>query len=189
MPYVWYACYGSNLNRKRFMCYIQGGKCEDMRKIQNGCRDKTPPLDDQPFILSYPLYFAQHSSHWGGGVAFIGLRPMHDTLTYSRVYKITEEQFLEVVSQENANQPFELDLDKVISNTTLVINDSWRYGRIMYLGELQGSPVFTFTSPHDLGDSPRTRPSQKYIKTIVDGLTDIHGLSEQTAEDYLASTP
>jgi len=24
--HVWYACYGSNLYRPRFMCYIEGGK-------------------------------------------------------------------------------------------------------------------------------------------------------------------
>jgi hypothetical protein len=24
--HVWYACYGSNMWKKRFMCYIEGGK-------------------------------------------------------------------------------------------------------------------------------------------------------------------
>ena len=37
MNYVWYACYGSNINRERFMRYI------------NWCSDTTPPMEDRPW--------------------------------------------------------------------------------------------------------------------------------------------
>ncbi len=185
MPYVWYACYGSNLYRKRFMCYIQGGKCEAMQKTQKGCRDKTPPLDDQPYTLQYQLYFAQYSSNWDGGVAFILQNRTIGHQTYGRIYKISEEQFLDVVSQENGNKPFKLDLSEVIARGSIVIDTDWRYGRIIYLGEEQGDPVFTFTAPNDTDYSYRTRPSQKYIDTIVKGLIQIHGMSEQAALEYL----
>lgn len=37
MNYVWYACYGSNISKMRFMDYI------------NRCRDTTPPVEDRPY--------------------------------------------------------------------------------------------------------------------------------------------
>src|SRR5208337_78464 len=54
---VWYASYGSNLCSRRFMYYIEGGQPESASRPHPGCRDKTPPKDDQPIKISYPLYF------------------------------------------------------------------------------------------------------------------------------------
>src|SRR6185312_10705420 len=43
---VWYAGYGSNLLRRRFDCYIKGGKPEGSKKTYSGCRDKNDPRGD-----------------------------------------------------------------------------------------------------------------------------------------------
>ena len=48
---VWYACYGSNLLKKRFLCYIQGGKIEGCKKSYFGCDDKSPPIDVENILI------------------------------------------------------------------------------------------------------------------------------------------
>ena len=69
---VWYASYGSNLLRRRFMTYIQGGTPEGAAEGQVGCTDPTPPLDDRPVRIPHRLFFAGRSVKWeNGGVAFI----------------------------------------------------------------------------------------------------------------------
>jgi hypothetical protein len=61
---VWYAGYGSNLLRKRFDCYIKGGKPDGSTKTYPGCRDKTDPRDDRPVTLRHDFFFADHSDTW-----------------------------------------------------------------------------------------------------------------------------
>ena len=61
--YVWYACYGSNINYDRFMYYINGdinGKFSEF----NGCKDKSLPLEVKQYIFKHPVYFAGISKRW-----------------------------------------------------------------------------------------------------------------------------
>ena len=44
--FVWYVGYGSNLNRARFMTYIEGGSIPGNDVVHEGCADPTPPVDD-----------------------------------------------------------------------------------------------------------------------------------------------
>jgi len=88
--YVWYACYGSNFNKERFMEYIRG------------CSDNTPPQEDRAIILGHPIYFAQQSSRWDNkGVAFLDRQKAGKA--YGRMYLITEQQFKEIHRQEGLN--------------------------------------------------------------------------------------
>jgi hypothetical protein len=65
---VWYASYGSNLKRARFMCYIKGGTPPGGAKPNKGCfRDKTDPIEILQISLNYELYFAGQSGTWGNG--------------------------------------------------------------------------------------------------------------------------
>ena len=85
--HVWYACYGSNMSRERFMIYI------------NKCSDKRAPIEDRPFLFEHSIYFAKTASGWSnGGKAFLD-----DSCPGSacgRIYKITKEQFEQVQNQE-----------------------------------------------------------------------------------------
>lgn len=88
--YVWYACYGSNVNRDRFMEYI------------NRCSDSTPPVEDRPYIFKHNIYFAKSAANWdNGGKAF--LDDMHPGLAYGRIYKITMAQYQEVKRMEGCD--------------------------------------------------------------------------------------
>lgn len=87
--YVWYACYGSNINKTRFMRYIVN------------CSDTTPPVEDRAFTLPYNVYFADKSAIWDDkAVAFIDdTKPGH---ALGRIYKITREQYEDVKMQEGS---------------------------------------------------------------------------------------
>lgn len=119
--YVWYASYGSNLNKERFLAYILGKKAPGCDICEKGCKDKTLPQDNKQIIMPYELYFAKNSSKWsGGGVCFIGNKKEDNHRTLGRMYLITKDQFLDVVSQENAN----IDCSKINFND---INNNGSY--------------------------------------------------------------
>ncbi|RXI96394.1 hypothetical protein DS745_22020 [Anaerobacillus alkaliphilus] len=186
--YVWYASYGSNLSRDRFLCYIRGGKPEGSEIEEVGCRDQSLPIKEASFIMDYPLYFAKNSDRWqNGGVAFIGLQQDLQTKTYSKKYLITEEQFFDVVKQENNGAEFEINLDEAKKEGSKTFRDAW-YGTILYVGEADGHPIFTFTADWDL-DVPFSKPSKHYLRMIREGLKTTAGLSNQEVVDYFLTKP
>ena len=97
MTHVWYACYGSNINRERFMRYI------------NNCTDRTEPAEDRPYEFAHPVFFAGTSSTWEGkGKAF--LDDTADGHAFGRIYKITDEQYREVKVYEGGDYTKKVEL-------------------------------------------------------------------------------
>jgi tetratricopeptide (TPR) repeat protein len=186
---VWYASYGSNLCSRRFMCYIEGGQPEGASRPHSGCRDKTPPKDDQPIKIPYPLYFARQSSGWSNkGVAFIGLKKEETEATLGRMYLITEQQFVDVLSQENEGAKISVDLQKVKQQGSMVFHESW-YGNILYLGERDGFPIYTFTSGKNIALEPPVAPSPEYLQAILSGLKEVYPVTPDDIVKYLLSKP
>ncbi|GAE29444.1 hypothetical protein [Halalkalibacter hemicellulosilyticus] len=186
--YVWYASYGSNLSRERFLCYIKGGRPRGSQKVEVGCKDPSLPIDEATYMMNYPLYFAKRSERWQNqGVAFIGLSKDERVHTYSRKYLITAEQFIDVVKQENNGATIEIDLEEVILNRFKTFRDSW-YGTILYVGEEQGYPILTFTADWDL-DVPFVKPSKEYVSMIIHGLKTTLSLDDSEIVDYLLKKP
>lgn len=175
--YVWYACYGSNLSRGRFFCYI------------SKCRDMTLPKDEKPIDIPYPLYFAKNSKNWHGkGVAFIGHKKTASDITHGKMYLITIEQFNDVVSQENANAKISIDFNSVKKSGYAKVCDCW-YGYIVYLGEHNNLSIFTFTAFWDKGCEKFTTPSEEYILTIILGLKESYRYSDKKIANYLSNKP
>ncbi len=186
---VWYANYGPNLCSRRFMRYIEGGEAGGTSGPSMGCRDKTPPKDDQPIKISYPLYFAKQSSHWENkGVAFIGLKKEEDEATLGRMYLITEQQFFDVATQENEGARIAVDLDRVKQQGGMIFQVSW-YGNILYLGEQDGFPIYTFTSSGDIALEAPIAPSSRYLQYIISGLKEVYPLTDEDIVEYLLSKP
>jgi len=160
--YVWYACYGSNILRERFMLYIQGGFCRFNNGHYSPCNDKSAPLEDKPINIPYKLYFGNSSGSWGGGgVAFLEPERNDNTNTLGRMYLITEEQFNDINEQESL---------------------IW-YNLIINLGTLNGVPIKTFTHSKMF---TRNLPVQKYLKVIEDGISETYPeLSKVEIENYL----
>ncbi|MGP4039749.1 hypothetical protein ACTWP4_07595 [Gracilibacillus sp. D59] len=188
VPYVWYASYGSNLSRERFLCYIKGGRPRGSEKREVGCRDKSLPLAEATHIMRYPLYFAKESQRWQRqGVAFIGLSKDEKFYTYSRKYLITVEQFMDVVKQENNGANIKINLDEVMKKGFKTFRDSW-YGTILFLGEEEGYPILTFTADWDF-DVPFSTPSKEYLSIIIHGLKTTLSLENTEILHYLITKP
>jgi len=188
---VWYACYGSNLLEKRFKLYIQGGRSDLIDKTYTGCTDKTPPLKNKPYTLHHGLFFSQTSSIWENkGVAFIKSKEDKSVDTLSRIYLITRSQFEQVFLQENELDPninsIELDLQEIQNEGQLILNNNW-YGRIIYIGDEDGYPVLTFTSPLDDNEIQHEPPGEKYLTVIAKGIKECHDMSDNDIVNYLSN--
>lgn len=174
MNYVWYASYGSNINRDRFYKYITGGQAEGCNKVEVGCTSKELPIREANIILKHQLIFAEKSERWNGGVAFLNPKIDEDENTVGRMYLIGLEQFKEIVQQEN-----NLVLDKNVwsefegikENSSLKIVDS-KYGKVMRLSDYGSYPVYTFTTIKDVEDLSICEPSKEYLEVINKGKRD-----------------
>ncbi|BAC12959.1 hypothetical protein [Oceanobacillus iheyensis HTE831] len=182
---VWYSSYGSNLCEERFYCYILGLQPYGSNKVERGCRNKTLPRDNKKIILPYQLYFAKERSKWGkGGVAFIHHEYDISQSTIGRMYRITEEQFLEVVAQENQLEDIYIDLSGVKKRGFADLELGW-YDRIIYLGEEDGSPIFTFTNSNGITEMEKYSPAIPYQNIIRKGLSEL-GLDKIEINSYLS---
>ncbi|MGY0694846.1 hypothetical protein ACW2QC_19030 [Virgibacillus sp. FSP13] len=180
---VWYVSYGSNICEDRFLCYIFGDTPNGSSTKEWGCTDKTAPKRSAKAELPYPLYFAKERSKWGdGGVAFIGDIPVEKERTLARKYLITSEQFSEVVAQENNQPGLQVDLQQVIRMGKQMVTDGW-YGSIVYLGEEDGFPMFTFTANTPMDHTIVNKPSAAYLSMIARGLKEL-GLTEGEIVSY-----
>jgi hypothetical protein len=186
--YVWYASYGSNINTDRFLCYIKGGQPDGSNKVEAGCKDPSLPIDESTFSINLPLYFAKQAAKWESqGVAFIGLSQTPDSVTLSRKYLITKEQFIDVVKQENNGVDFEINLNEVKKKGSQIFHRPSWYGNILYLGEENGYPIFTFTAPWNVNDVEWIKPSHAYLATIIKGLKKDY--SDDEIYHYFQSKP
>jgi len=171
MDYVWYAGYGSNLHKQRFLCYIEGGTpCFGKRRTE-GCKDTTLPGKDRRKDIPYQLYFAlpqgqTTTGNWGeGGVAFIHPNKDDNAETHCRMWKITTEQYEEVKRQEGRG---------------------W-YNKEISLGTHDDIPIYTITNGVILGNI--ISPSEAYVKTIALGLRETCGCCDEQIFDYLIKVP
>jgi hypothetical protein len=175
---VWYACYGSNLNYERLLCYIKGGTAKGRSEPNQGCRDQRPPVEARTISLDFELYFAGCFKAWGNaGLAFIRERTGR-CQTLGRIYLITDDQFNDVVMQENFVRvdgsrfvpPIELLARQRVSTLP---GNRW-YGSIVNIGTIGGIPILTFTTTRtDLHPTPN-RPSPEYLKVIVAGIKETY---------------
>lgn len=183
MAELWYAAYGSNLAAGRFAAYLSGGRPVGARRTYVGARDPRPHTADRPLLLPGVVFFAWESPTWGGGIAFYDADRAGSV--YARAYRITDEQFADLAAQEMRRAPgTDLDLSHVLTRRRHSYGPG-RYETLHLVGELEGLPVLTFTAPTDHGLIARP-PAPAYLATMVRGLTESHGLSEQQARDYLA---
>ena len=188
---VWYASYGSNLKRKRFMCYIKGGTPEGSAKKYDGCfRDKSEPIESRPISINWELYFAGRSRPWGNcGVAFIRENSEQGS-TLGRMYLITEEQFNDVVMQENAKRPdgsrFVPTFEQLVSRRESFLHGNPCYGKLLNIGSEGGYPILTFTTARsDLQYA--TMPGEQYVKVIASGIKEIyHQMADDDIAEYLS---
>ena len=146
-----------------------------------GCRDKTHQKDKRVFEDNYDLYFAKRSSLWGGGVCFI---KEGNSKTLFKLYLISSDQFKDILLQEcslnRMDKKIYLELDK---KDHLFDDRSW-YGKILFLKEYKGYPIYTITAPGDYSDE-LLNPNRYYVYHLIKGLYEIHDLTKEDIERYL----
>ncbi len=191
--YVWYACYGSNLNNSRFYYYIKGGVFKVTGRVHPGCQDKTLPIKERRYTINHELYFSKKSNSWENkAVAFISAKSNKAHATKCLLYLITRQQFTDILIQENSSVPPMPEIvpnlesakqgEEVLVGMTEQFN--W-YGRLLYLGEYDGYPIYSFTSKEPDETILATEPGAKYLKVIGNGLMDNFEMSNLDAATYL----
>jgi len=170
------------------MCYIKGGRPEGSKTTYEGCTNKEPPKGDKRITIPYGLYFTENSDSWEEkGVAFIKSTKDPDARSLGRMYLITREQFTQIVRQENnVGSSTRIDFESTIKNGESLIPPIW-YGRIIYLGDEEGYPIFTFTARWKYEEKIPNPPGEKYRRTIEKGLKEAYGMSDDEISAYLGN--
>ncbi|MBA0678360.1 hypothetical protein Goari_019713 [Gossypium aridum] len=199
---IWYAGFGSNMWKSRFLCYIEGGQVIGMKKLCSGSVDRNPPKETRWKTFPHRLFFGRDFTQtWGpGGVAFLDPRSNTEDKAYMCLYKITLEQFNDVLLQENVpdhdmNSPlFDLNaLDSILNEGSIpmeAVKRGW-YHNVVYLGKEDDIPILTMTCPLSAiesfksGEIPLCAPSKDYADTLVRGLVEGKQLSEEEATTYI----
>ncbi|KAB2089759.1 hypothetical protein ES319_A03G082400v1 [Gossypium barbadense] len=199
---IWYASFGSNMWKSRFLCYIEGGQVIGMKKLCSGSVDRNPPKETRWKAFPHRLFFGRDFTQtWGpGGVAFLDPRSNSEDKAYVCLYKITLEQFNDVLLQENVpdhdmNSPlFDLNaLDSILNEGSIpveAVKRGW-YHNVVYLGKKDDIPILTMTCPLSViesfksGEIPLCAPSKDYADTLVRGLVEGKQLSEGDATTYI----
>lgn len=189
-PRIWYAAYGSNIERERFQLYIDGGTHPVTGRVTPGCREQAPPEADRAIELDHPILFARRSKGWEGAIAFLDDRSPGRTL--GRAWLVTASQLLDVVAQECGREPGTVPAGPLGSlsqdrRSTSAVPDGW-YGRLVWCGAIDGIPVVTCTAAWDLRTEEPTAPSASYLATIVRGLCEI-GHDPEDVVHYLQEVP
>ncbi len=188
MEHIWYAAYGSNLSRSRFVHYLSGGRPPGATRTYAGARDPSAPLGDLPLTLDGQVYFAWESPTWGGGIAFYDLEA--GGTAAGRAYLVTVEQFSDVASQE-MRQPVGPSLplsDLFLESRTAVLGPG-RYETLHVVGEIDAVPVVTFTASWAHREVELNAPVAAYLRTIATGLAESHGWGPDEVCDYLSARP
>lgn len=151
-----------------------------------GCRDSTLPLKSSPIIFDRDLYFANQANGWEGhGVGFISTERNPSTQTLGRKHLIKQDQFIDLIKQENKNHDeFELDFEKAIKTGQQKIRDTNWYGQMLYLGHDEGYPIFSFTALRHMHDRINP-PNRAYLKTIIEGIKEMYSLTDEEIVQYL----
>lgn len=188
--HVWYAAFGSNLVRSRFLVYLTGGMnpVSPSGREQQGARDPSMPSGDQPFRIERTLLFTGSSPQWGdGATAAVDFDHNPITPTYGRAYRLTTSQFEDVMRQKcRASSCEALDLPQLRAAGHLDMSPG-RYGRAAFVGTLDGEVVATITTlsrPAGLGPAHHS-----YLRVMAAGLHEAWGMGPEEAAAYLASRP
>lgn len=161
--FVWYVSYGSNMLRQRFEAYIRGGYVPGSDKWHHGCRDREFSGRSRSTLLDGIVFYASSSSVWGdGGCAFWDGQQPGNVL--ARAWLVTRSQFDDIHLQENGRNP---QKDAALLDTGLllrtgeVMDAGSLYGRAVVVGNMEGLPAVTFTSP--LGFSTAVSSTTEYL--------------------------
>ncbi len=181
----WYAAYGSNLLEDRFLSYINGRRPWGNK----GARDTEYLSQTDQCSIPYELYFAKHSKKWKGAVAFLDPQPKETNQTICRLYLVKQQQFIDIWTQENGNNPQTEPIPRSIlmipfeSHSFQDIGERW-YNRIIFLGfHTDGLPIYTITNSKRFEVKEETFASEDYLVVLVNGFREM-GFHDDEIKSY-----
>ena len=181
---VWYVAYGSNIDRARLVTYLDGDRHLSGASTHDGARDRRPPVADAPHRLALEVFFAGRSTRWDGAVAYCDHGCTVDRPVLGRRWLLRRSQVEDLVRQENRHtSPVAMDLARCRRDGHLDVLGG-RYGRVVWLGEVEGSPAVTATCARST--SPEGPAGIDYLRTIARGLAQSWGLDAAESARYLA---
>jgi hypothetical protein len=192
MAGVWYLAYGSNLDPRRFGCYLAGGRAEGGRRAYPGARDSTAPQDTAAVTAPGSLVFAGTSRQWGGGIAF--LRPDEGSRVMGRAYLVEAAQLGDVVAQEVRREPGSEVATRVEAAVTTMDEGErvhvaeGQYDAVVRLGSRGDVPLVAITRART-ADLPLRRPAPAYLWWIASGLRTTFDWPDDRIVEYLARAP
>jgi hypothetical protein len=95
-----------------------------------------------------------------------------------RMYLITDEQFNDVVMQENSvtvdGRRFVPAYEQILRERNLIFSDDSLYGRLLTVGIEGGHPIVAFTTARTNLQANTRAPSQNYVKIIASGIKEAY---------------
>ena len=176
---VWYAAFGTNLSQARMACYLEGAQPPGASRADEGCRDPTPPREVRTLTIPGSVRVGGRSGKWGGGMAFYV--PEGEGEVHVRAYLLRWEQLCDLVAQET-RQPVGRSFALAASGPTRH-GMSEVYDVVLDLGTLEGRRLVTLSSSRTHPSNP---PTAAYVRTMLEGLADGFGLTEEASIEYLA---
>jgi hypothetical protein len=185
---IWYAAYGSNMHADRFGYYLKGGTPPGSRRTYPGCRDPHEPRRTLPVMMPGGIYFGLESPAWTGGMAMYD--PALPDEAAARAYLITRGQFSDLAAQEMYRDPgVDLEVfEDVIAHGRVRLGDG-RYETLVYVGELDGRSLITFTAPWGSADIELNPPAAPYLVMLATGLHESHRWNAEQIATYLGKRP
>lgn len=191
-PLVWYVSYGSNLDRGRLLCYLEGGRPPAAWRGNVGARDPAPPREDRAVTIPHAMFFADVSHVWTGGVAFVDHHVDEMAATFARAFLLTAAQLADVIAQESARPVGSVELEphlRALDTGGRVIIGPGRYDTVLHCGTLDGYDCLTFTGRAPMTETEHTTPAADYLAMVASGLRTAHGLEDQAIVEYLRTRP
>lgn len=188
---VWYASYGSNCSRERFQAYLSGGRAPGARRVHAGARDPRPPAADAAVEFASAICFTGRSRTWGGAPCFLEHQLAEGPGALGRRYLITEQQFADVMAQENGRPFDEIVLPSLddLEPGSMTVVGAGNYDALVALPPVDGAPVVTFTAPVPPETRTPSAPAAGYLSTLLRGLRETHSIDDrELAERMLRST-
>jgi hypothetical protein len=105
------------------------------------------------------------------------------------MYLITDEQFNNVVMQENSKEPngsrFVPAFNQLVSQLRCILPGNHWYGKLLNIGSEGGCPILTFTTARTDLLNPNA-PAEQYVKVIASGIKETYsGMSDDDIVAYL----
>lgn len=171
------------MNSPDQLWFIAYGHLLDSAQLLEALGQHQPQAERAVFV-QHPVYFSGRSRRWGGGVAALDHTSAEGVQTLARAWLIDAAAMEQLARAENAEPELSIDWASADANQPHSLRDRG-YGLLLPLGDLDGLPQYTLTSPLPLAERRPAAPGAAYLAAMVTGLRECYGLNVIGLRNYL----